>query len=342
MWNNKSLEFYNIHYKFIRCCIKIPPSEAEVGGKVTMARYIIKRTIAAILTLFVAATLTFFIMNAVPGDPFMSERAPSEEIRMQMRAKYGLDKPLVVQYFNYMKNLVKGDLGVSYVQSKNRPVADIIRTAFPVSAKVGAYAVLVAVLIGVPMGCISALNRDKLVDNVIRVLSTVGIAVPGFVMATLMLIVFAADLKWLPSSGLNTPSGYVMPVLALAFYPMAYITRMMRSSMLDVIGQDYIRTARAKGMTTFITIFKHALRNSVLPIITYLGPLIANLLTGGFVVEKIFNIPGMGRYYVKSIECRDYTIIMGVTIFYAAFLIVMTLLCDILYKVVDPRIRLEN
>ncbi len=307
-----------------------------------MGRYILKRTVAAIVTLFIAATLTFFIMNAVPGDPFLSEKAPSPAIREQMRAKYGLDKPLIVQYFHYIKNLLHGDLGVSYVQSKNRPVADIIKSAFPVSAKVGAYAVLAAVLIGIPLGCISALKRDYLVDNVIRVLTTIGIAVPSFVMATLMLILFAAKLKWLPASGLNKPAAYVMPVVSLALYPMAYITRMMRSSMLDVIGQDYIRTARAKGMSTFVTIFKHALRNSILPIITYLGPLIANLLTGGFVVEKIFNIPGMGRYYVKSIECRDYTIIMGVTVFYSAFLILMTLLCDLIYKLVDPRIQLDN
>lgn len=307
-----------------------------------MTRYIVKRIAAALITLFFAATITFFVMNAVPGDPFLSERAPSEQARQAMREKYGLDKPVYVQYFNYMKNLVKGDLGVSYVQSKNRPVAKIIAQAFPVSAKIGGYAVIVAILFGIPIGCISALKRDKFIDNVFRVLSTIGVAVPGFVVATALMLVLGARLKIFPTSGLNTPGSYFMPVFSLALFPMCYITRLMRSSMLDVIDQDYIRTARAKGMSVFTTIFKHALRNSVIPVVTYLGPMIANVLTGGFVVEKIFNIPGLGRYYVKSIECRDYTIIMGVTIFYSALLILMTLVCDIIYKIIDPRIKLEG
>lgn len=306
-----------------------------------MWQYILKRVTTAIFTLFVAATLTFFIMNAVPGDPFLSERAPSEEIRMAMRAKYGLDKPIGIQYLNYMKNLLKGDLGISYVQSKNRPISEIIAKSFPISAKIGAYAILLTILIGIPLGCISALERDKFSDNTIRVLSTLGIAVPGFVVATTLMLLFAVKWKLLPTSGLDTPQAYILPVFSLALYPMCYITRLMRSSMLDVIGQDYIRTARAKGMSVFSTTFKHALRNSIIPIITYMAPMIANILTGGFVVEKIFNIPGIGRYFVKSIECRDYTIIMGVTIFYSALLILMTLICDLLYKAVDPRIKLE-
>lgn len=307
-----------------------------------MWMYLLKRGATALLTLFVAATLTFFIMTAVPGDPFLSERAPSPEIREQMRAKYGLDKPVVVQYYNYMKNFMKGDLGVSYVQSKNRPVSEIIRKSFPVSAKVGALAILLSVAVGIPLGCLSALKRDRLLDNFVRVFSTIGIAVPGFVVATVLLLLMAVRWKWLPAAGLNTPSSYIMPVLALAMYPMCYIIRLMRSSMLDVIGQDYIRTAKAKGMRKSNVLFRQALRNSILPVITYLGPLIAGILTGGFVVEKIFNIPGLGRYYVKSIECRDYTIIMGTTIFYSGLLIFMMFCCDLVYTVVDPRITLDR
>lgn len=306
-----------------------------------MLKYLVKRIGTAVITLFVAATITFFVMNLVPGDPFMSEKAPTAAAKAAMEAKYGLDKPLVVQYANYLKNLLHGDFGVSYVQAKNKPIMDIIKQAFPISAKIGAIAVVVATVIGIPLGCLSALRREKWQDNVIRVLSTVGIAVPGFVVATSFMILFAVKLKLVPASGLSSAAAYVLPVVTLALSPCSYIAHLMRSSMLDVIGQDYIRTARAKGMSEFITTFKHALRNSLIPVITYMGPMIANVLTGGFVVEKIFNIPGLGRYFVKSIESRDYTIIMGVTIFYAAILILMTLVCDIIYKLVDPRIKLD-
>ena len=306
-----------------------------------MLKYLVKRIGTAVITLFVAATITFFVMNLVPGDPFMSEKAPTAAAKAAMEAKYGLDKPLVVQYANYLKNLLHGDFGVSYVQAKNKPIMDIIKQAFPISAKIGAIAVVVATVIGIPLGCLSALRREKWQDNVIRVLSTVGIAVPGFVVATSFMILFAVKLKLVPASGLSSAAAYVLPVVTLALSPCSYIARLMRSSMLDVIGQDYLRTARAKGMSEFITTFKHALRNSLIPVITYMGPMIANVLTGGFVVEKIFNIPGLGRYFVKSIESRDYTIIMGVTIFYAAILILMTLVCDIIYKLVDPRIKLD-
>ena len=306
-----------------------------------MLKYLVKRIGTAVITLFVAATITFFVMNLVPGDPFMSEKAPTAAAKAAMEAKYGLDKPLVVQYANYLKNLLHGDFGVSYVQAKNKPIMDIIKQAFPISAKIGAIAVVVATVIGIPLGCLSALRREKWQDNVIRVLSTVGIAVPGFVVATSFMILFAVKLKLVPASGLSSAAAYVLPVVTLALSPCSYIARLMRSSMLDVIGQDYIRTARAKGMSEFITTFKHALRNSLIPVITYMGPMIANVPTGGFVVEKIFNIPGLGRYFVKSIESRDYTIIMGVTIFYAAILILMTLVCDIIYKLVDPRIKLD-
>ena len=306
-----------------------------------MFRYLCKRLATAVITLFIAATLTFFIMNLVPGDPFLSEKAPTEEARAMLRAKYGLDKPLIVQYGNYMKNLLHGDFGVSYVQAKNKPIREIIEKSFPVSAKVGVFAIAVAFFLGVPLGCISALRREKWQDNIVRFVSTLGVAIPGFLIATLLMLVFGAKLKWFPISGLKKASGYVLPVIALSLSPMSYISRLMRSSMLDALGQDYIRTARAKGLSTYVTTFKHALRNSILPVITYMAPMIANILTGGFVVEKIFGIPGMGSYFVKSIQSRDYTIIMGTTIFYAAVLITCSLICDIIYKLVDPRIKLS-
>ena len=306
-----------------------------------MIKYLAKRIVTAVVTLFIAATITFFVMNLVPGDPFLTDKAPSEEAREALRAKYGLDKPLIVQYGNYMKNLAQGDLGVSYVQAKNKPIIDIIKQSFPVSAKVGGIAILVAFFIGVPLGCISALRREKWQDNVIRFISTLGIAVPGFVVATTLMLIFAVRLKMVPVSGLSKPSAYILPVIALALSPMSYIARLMRSSMLDALGQDYIRTARAKGMSEMVTTFKHAMRNSLIPVITYMGPMIANVLTGGFVVESVFNIPGLGKYFVKSIQSRDYTIIMGTTIFYAAILIFCTLICDLVYKTVDPRIHLD-
>jgi oligopeptide transport system permease protein len=305
-----------------------------------MGKYVIKRIGAALLTIFVAATITFIIMNLVPGDPFMSEKAPSEAVMAALRQKYGLDQPLYIQYKDYMLNLLHGDFGVSYVLQKNREISDIIKESFPVSAKLGAWAIVFAVIFGIPLGCIAAFKRNKLSDNIIRVFSTMGISVPGFVVATTTMILFCVNLKWLPTSGLIGIKGYVLPVFTLSFYPMCYIARLMRSSMLEALSQDYIRTARAKGMSSYIIIFKHALRNSLIPIISYLGPLVGYVLTGSFVVEQVFNIPGLGRYFVKSINARDYLVIMGTTIFLAAFIIIMNLICDLLYKLVDPRIKL--
>jgi len=305
-----------------------------------MGKYILKRIGAAIFTIFVAATLTFVIMNLVPGDPFMSEKAPSEAVLNALKEKYGLDDPLVVQYKNYMVNLLQGDFGVSLKLQKNREIVDIIKESFPVSATLGALAISFAIIVGIPLGCIAAFNRNKWQDNIIRVIATMGISIPGFVVATATMIIFTVNFKILPTSGLNSPAGYILPVFTLGFYPMCYITRLMRSSMLEALSQDYIRTAKAKGMSDFILTFKHALRNSLIPVITYLGPLVASVLTGGFVVEQVFNIPGLGRYFVKAINARDYMVIMGMTIFLASFIIIMNLACDLLYKVVDPRIKL--
>lgn len=305
------------------------------------AKYILKRILMAIFTIFVAATITFFLMKLVPGSPFASEK--SNEIAQQaLNQKYGLDKSIWEQYRIYLDQLLHGDLGVSYKLQKNVPVVTIIKQSFPISAKIGGMAIIFAILFGIPLGCISALKRGKWQDSVIRIVSTLGIAVPSFVIATGSMLLFSIELKLLPTYGLNTPSSYILPVFTLGFYPMCYIARLMRSSMLDTLGQDYIRTARAKGMSQMVVTFKHALRNSLIPIITYLGPLVAFTLVGGFVVEKVFNIPGLGRYFIKAIDARDYNLIMGTTVFLATFVIFMNLVCDVLYKLVDPRIKLED
>lgn len=305
-----------------------------------MLKYITKRTAMALLTIFVVATLTFFVMNLVPGGPFLSEKAISPEATAALEAKYGLDKPLFEQYLTYMKGAIQGDFGDSLKQ-RGRTVAEIITSKFPVSAKLGGMAVLVSILIGVPLGCIAALNRGKWIDNVLIVIATCGIAVPGFVVCTVLMYVFGVKLGWLPTFGLTSGLHYIMPVIALAFYPTAYITRLMRSSMLDVLGQDYMRTAKAKGLSQFVSLFKHALRNAILPVVTYVGPLTAYTISGSFIVEKIFTIPGLGGEFIGSITARDYTIIMGTTIFLATIMVIINLIVDILYTVIDPRIKLK-
>ncbi|MBQ1527110.1 MAG: ABC transporter permease [Lachnospiraceae bacterium] len=305
-----------------------------------MTRYIIKRILIGIVTAFVVATLTFFIMYMVPGGPFLSEKAVTPQAQAAMEAKYGMDKPLSVQYLNYMKGLLKGDLGIS-IKKRGFTVNDIIRNKFPVSAKLGALAVICAVMVGVPLGSIAAYRRGKLADSIIIVFSTAGIAIPSFLSATLMMFIFSVKLKLLPSLGLSSPASYIMPVIALAIYPTSYISRLMRSSMLDVIGQDYMRTARSKGVTPFVSIFKHALRNAILPVVTYIGPLLAYLMTGSFIVEKIFTIPGLGHEFVGAISSRDYPLIMGTTIFLATFVIFMNVVVDVAYAFIDPRIKLK-
>jgi Binding-protein-dependent transport system inner membrane component. len=231
-------------------------------------------------------------------------------------------------------------LGVS-IKQRGRTVGDIISDGFKVSARIGGIAILVSVLIGIPLGCIAALNRGKWIDSVIMVIATFGIAVPGFVVATLLLIFFSLKLNLLPTYGLSSWRHYIMPVISLSFYPTAYISRLMRTSMLDVLGQDYMRTARAKGLSQFKMLFKHALRNAILPVVTYLGPMVAYTLTGSLVVEKIFTIPGLGKEFIDSITGRDYTMIMGTTIFLATLVIIMNLLVDIAYKIIDPRIKFK-
>ena len=306
-----------------------------------MVKYIAKRIGLAIVTIWAVATITFFLMNLVPGGPFLSEKAISPQATAALEAKYGLDKPLFQQYLTYIKDALHGDFGDSLKQ-RGRTVMDIIKMKFPVSARVGGVSVLVSLILGVPLGCIAALKRGKFADSLISVVATCGIAVPSFVICTLLLYFFGVKLQILPTMGLTTAKHYVMPVMALAFYPTAYIMRLMRSSMLDVLGQDYMRTAKAKGLAGGKILFKHALRNAILPVITYVGPLLAYTVTGSFVVEKIFTIPGLGGEFIAAINGRDYTLIMGTTIFLATLIILMNVVVDIVYKLVDPRIKLKS
>ena len=305
-----------------------------------MAQYLVKRILLAIVTIWAVATLTFFLMNLVPGGPFLSEKAISPQAQAALEAKYGLDKPMFQRYLNYVTSAAHGDFGDSLKQ-RGRTVMSIITMKFPVSARVGGLSVLVALTLGIPLGCIAALKRGKAADSVISVVATCGIAVPSFVICTVLMYFLGVKLGILPTMGLETGKHYVMPVIALSFYPTAYIMRLMRSSMLDVLGQDYMRTARAKGLAGGKILFKHALRNAILPVVTYVGPMLAYTITGSFVVEKIFVIPGLGGEFIKAINGRDYTLIMGTTIFLATLVIVMNVLVDIVYKIVDPRIKLK-
>ena len=302
--------------------------------------YILKRLGLAILTVWVVITATFFIMHAVPGGPFMSEKATTPAVTAQLEANYGLDKPLMEQYFTYLKDIVtKFDFGPSTKQ-RGRQVTDIIGDGLKVSAKLGVIAAAIALVVGVVLGAVAALRRNKLIDKIIMVITTALVSMPSFIMGSLLLILFAVKWKLLPANGATT-QGLILPIITLSLSPMAYITRLTRSSMLDVLGQDYIRTARAKGVPAFRIIFGHALKNSLIPVITYVGPMLAYIVTGSLVVEKIFSVSGIGRAFVNSINNRDYPLIMGTTIVLASLIVIMNLISDILYKVVDPRITLE-
>ena len=305
-----------------------------------MLKYILKRILLAIVTIWAVATLTFFLMNLVPGGPFLSEKAISPQATAALEAKYGLDKPILQRYTTYMLDAAHGDFGDS-LKKRGWTVSAIIATKFPVSARVGGISVLISLILGVTLGSIAALKRGKFLDSLISVISTCGIAVPSFVICTVLLYFFGVKLKVLPTIGLNTWKNYIMPVMALSFYPTAYIMRLMRSSMLDVLGQDYIRTAKAKGVAPVKIIFGHALKNSLIPVITYFGPMLAYIVTGSLVVEQIFAVPGIGRAFVSSITGRDYPMVMGTTIVLAILIVVMNLVSDILYTVVDPRIKLD-
>ncbi len=304
-----------------------------------MLRYIGQRLVASILTLFIVVTATFFLIRSLPGGPFQGEKNYPPEVMASMEAKYGLNKPISEQYVSYMGNLLKGDLGPS-LKYQGRSVNDIVGYSFPASAKLGIVSIIVSVLVGTWLGIVSALNQGKWQDKLCIVISTFGVTVPSFVLATFLIYIFSLQLHLLPTIGFSKPIHYIMPVLALGGYSMAFIARLSRSSLLDVIRQDYMRTAKAKGLSKRVITYKHALKNSLIPIITYLGPLTAAIITGSFVVEQIFGIPGLGREFVTTINNRDYTAIMGITVFYSGLVIVCNFIVDILYSLVDPRIKL--
>ena len=302
--------------------------------------YVLKRIGLAILTIWVVITITFFVMHAVPGGPFVGEKATTPAVQAAMEAKYGLDKPVLEQYFTYLGDIVlRFDFGPSLKQ-RGRQVIDIIADGMKVSAKLGLIAAFGALVVGIVLGAVAALRRNKVIDKVIMVITTAFVSMPSFIAGALLLTIFAVSLHLLPANGAQK-NGLILPVVTLGLYPMAYITRLTRSSMLDVLGQDYIRTARAKGVPGFKVIFGHALKNSLIPVITYFGPMLASIVTGSIVVEQIFAVPGIGRAFVNSITGRDYPLIMGTTIILACLIIIMNLVSDLLYKIVDPRIELD-
>lgn len=306
-----------------------------------MAKFILKRLGMMLIAMFMIILLTFVIMHSVPGSPFTNTKGVPEEVIAAMEAKYGLDQPYYVQFFSYLGGVLRGDFGPSY-RYTGQTVNDFIAAGAPVSARLGLVTVVFVLAAAIPMGILAALKNGKWQDMLLMALATIGVTIPSFVIASLLIYVFSYMLNWLPTFGLDSWQGYILPVIALGGYSVSYIARLMRSSLLEVMGQDYIRTARAKGLTEFAVVAKHALRNALIPVVTVLGPTIAGLLTGSFVIERIFAIPGLGFYFVNSVSQRDYTTIMGMTIFYAAFLMAMVLLVDIFYCLIDPRIKFEN
>ena len=307
-----------------------------------MAKYILKRVAYMLLTLFLAATVTFFMMRSIPGDPLASmARKLPDQTKANFYAKYGLDKPLFEQYTIYMKGLIRGDLGESIVYP-GRPVAQTILETSPISGLTGGIALTIGLVLGIGLGIISALYKNKLPDYIVTFIAILGITIPVFVMASLLQYLFSVKLGWLPTSGWGEPKHLVIPVICLTFGTIATYARYIKSSMLDVLNQDYIMTARAKGLSESQIISRHVMRNSLLPAITILAGRIVGIFTGAFVIEKMFSIPGIGFYYISSINSNDYSMTMGTTIFYAALFIVMQLVVDLVYNLVDPRIRLSD
>ncbi|HPX70680.1 MAG TPA: ABC transporter permease [Bacillota bacterium] len=310
-----------------------------------MAIYILKRVGVALLTLLIIMTITFYLMDAVPGSPFLTEKSTPKQIELAEK-KYGLDKPKIVQLKNYIVSYLKGDLGTSLKMQEGTSVNTIIfhQGKFGLSIKLGLSALFVAVSVGIPLGCIAAYNRGTWLDGLLRVITTIGVAMPGFVLATLLLVAFTVKLKIFNviSGDLPDLKSMILPLISMSAYYICYVAKLTRTSMLDAINQDYIRTARAKGVKTRTIVLKHALRNSLIPVITYLGPVTAGIITGSFVVESTFSIPGLGRYYVQCIMSRDYPVIMATTVVLSALVIFMNLMVDVAYKIVDPRITLTN
>jgi len=297
------------------------------------------RFLSMIFTLFLIVTITFFLMRAIPGGPFQREKPLPDEIVARLEAKYNLDAPLFEQYVDYMKGLVTFDLGPSY-RILGMSVNEMISNGFPTSAKIGGIAAILIIVVGIPIGVVSALKANSLTDYSVMFLATLGVTLPSFVIATGYIYIFAIKLDWVDATGLSSIGSYIGPVIALSGYSLSFVARLSRSSQLEVLQQDYIRTARANGISEFKVIMKHGLKNSLIPVVTYVGPMIAAILTGSFVVETMFNLPGIGTYFVAAVQNRDYTVIIGMTVFYAAFYVVSVFLVDIAYSFIDPRIKL--
>lgn len=306
-----------------------------------MLKYVLKRLVMAAITLWVVITITFMLMHAIPGNPFRSESKMPPKVYENLLKKYGLDKPLPEQYVMYLKQLSKGDFGAS-MKSRVETVNDMIKRGLPVSAYLGLQALIIALVFGPVLGALAALYQNKWPDYLSMIFAIIGISVPSFILATVFIQYIAKNVAWLPIGGWGSFAHTILPSIALAVMPLAQIARLMRSSMLEVMGQDYIKTAKSKGLSNQSVIIKHAVRNAILPIVSILGTLISNLIVGSFVVEKIFGVPGLGMFFVTSISNRDYTLIMGTTIFYSIILIAMLLLVDIAYVLIDPRIRLTK
>ena len=302
-----------------------------------MTRYILRRIGSAFIILWVIISITFVLMHAIPGGPFTDEKKIPPQVKATIEAKYHLQDSVFTQYTDYLSNVITGDLGPSY-KYEGRTVNDIIGDAFPISAQLGLLALLVAVVGGLAAGAISALRPNSIVDYIITFVSTLGMSVPTFIIGAVFVYVVGFELGWLPVVLWRGPEYMILPVLTLAAQPMAFIARLTRSALLDVYQQEYIRTARAKGLGAWTIFIRHALGNAILPVITYLGPLAAGLLTGSFIVETIFAIPGLGQYFVTSIYNRDYTVILGITIFYSALVVALNIIVDLLYPLIDPRV----
>ncbi len=304
-----------------------------------MLRYAMRRLITSLLTLLLVIVLTFFLMQIVPGGPFLGENV-NPEVTQKLLEKYGYDQPIMVQFGNYMRGLFQGDMGVSMVVKSGDPVTGVIADHFPVSCKLGLIALALAVFIGIPLGVFAAMKHNSIFDRVFIFMASLFVSVPSFIMTIALMLIFGVWLSILPIAYLSDWTSYIMPVFGMAIYPMFNLARLTRTTMLDVTGQDYIKTARAKGLSTFKIMFKHALRNALIPVVTSMGPMIAGILTGSFVVEKVFAINGIGKYFISSITSRDYPLIMGTTIFFAVLLIACNYVVDLLYGIIDPRIKM--
>ena len=305
-----------------------------------MGRYFIKRVALALLTLFFIMTLTFVLMHAIPGDPFDAQNIQRAEIREAMYAKYGLDKPVFEQYVKYMTDFVRGDFGISY-QKTDTSVNEIIATGAPYSMTIGICASVLIVVIGVTAGVVAALRHNRIADMTLMILATIGATIPSFVIASGFLYIFSSKLGWVPSFGVGTWKHYIGPVISVSVFSIAFISRLARTSVLEEMGKDYIRTARAKGTPEALVITRHALRNAMIPVVTYVGQMVAGIVTGSFVVEKVFGMPGIGYLFTESILNRDYTAIMGITVFFSVLLIISILIVDMLYVLIDPRIKYD-